>query len=234
MRCVSKLHCGQTSGAAFGERYRHINGVLIETAQKVGIDLWTLDVLWWRQGQADGPAVDFDDSDDEEGATEPGARFGLWRRLNRPTLGWTAAPRSFTRWRRARPMCMTRPAWGSCCTVKRPGSGATRPIRDKERSFATAPPQRPGYDPPALLAQRRGRRAGAGEEPGEVEGAGQGRASVSGHQAHVRYRKDTLPGAGQELEPAVRHVRTDELVPLAAAIVVHHIVPERRERCQDA
>ena len=140
MRCVSKLNCGQTSGAAFGERYRHINGVLIETAQKVGIDLWTLDVLWWRHGQADGPAVDFDDSDDEEGATEPGARFGLWRRLNRPTLGWTAAPRSFTRWRRARPMCMTRPAWGSCCTVKRPGSGATRPIRDKERSFATAPP----------------------------------------------------------------------------------------------
>ena len=41
-------------------------------------------------------------------------------------------------------------------------------------------------------------RAGAGEEPGEepgeVERTGQGRASVSGHQAHLRLREDALPG----------------------------------------
>ena len=91
--------------------------------------------------------------------------------------------------------------------------GAHRPAR----------PECAGHDPPTLSAQRRGRRAGAGEEPGEVEHAGQGRASVSGHQAYLRLREDALPGAGQERQPVVRRVRADELVPHATAIVARHV-----------
>jgi hypothetical protein len=32
----------------FGERYEIVNHVLLETASKLDIDLWTLDMLWWR------------------------------------------------------------------------------------------------------------------------------------------------------------------------------------------
>lgn len=34
--------------ATFGQRYEAVNRVLVETAAKLGIDLWTLDMLWWR------------------------------------------------------------------------------------------------------------------------------------------------------------------------------------------
>ena len=33
---------------SFGERYEMVNRVLLETASKLDIDLWTLDMLWWR------------------------------------------------------------------------------------------------------------------------------------------------------------------------------------------
>jgi RecB family endonuclease NucS len=32
----------------FGHRYEHVNAVLVELARTLGIDLWTLDSLWWR------------------------------------------------------------------------------------------------------------------------------------------------------------------------------------------
>lgn len=45
-------------GLSFGERYERMNAVLLESAAAVGVDLWTLDALWWRieafQEQAEG------------------------------------------------------------------------------------------------------------------------------------------------------------------------------------
>lgn len=35
-------------GASFGKQYRAVNDVLIALADRLGIDLWTLDALWWR------------------------------------------------------------------------------------------------------------------------------------------------------------------------------------------
>ena len=34
--------------AGFGERYEAMNRAPIQTAEELGIDLWTLDMLWWR------------------------------------------------------------------------------------------------------------------------------------------------------------------------------------------
>lgn len=34
--------------STFGQRYETVNQVLLETASKLDIDLWTLDMLWWR------------------------------------------------------------------------------------------------------------------------------------------------------------------------------------------
>jgi hypothetical protein len=34
-------------GAPFGQRYDLVNGVFLKTAEELGIDLWTLDSLWW-------------------------------------------------------------------------------------------------------------------------------------------------------------------------------------------
>lgn len=40
-------------GASFGERYERVNAVLLDVAREVGVDLWTLDMLWWRLVQED-------------------------------------------------------------------------------------------------------------------------------------------------------------------------------------
>lgn len=40
-------------GASFGDRYERMNAVLLDMAQEVGVDLWTLDMLWWRLVQED-------------------------------------------------------------------------------------------------------------------------------------------------------------------------------------
>lgn len=42
------------SGALFGQRYEIVNQVLVEAAPRVGVDLWTLDTLWWVWLSADG------------------------------------------------------------------------------------------------------------------------------------------------------------------------------------
>jgi len=34
-------------GASFGEKYEAVNSVLLEVSQDLGVDLWTLDMLWW-------------------------------------------------------------------------------------------------------------------------------------------------------------------------------------------
>ena len=43
------------SGVSFGERYEQVNSVLLEIAGQMGVDLWTLDMLWWRLIRSDRP-----------------------------------------------------------------------------------------------------------------------------------------------------------------------------------
>jgi hypothetical protein len=38
-------------GASFGQKYRQLNDVVLDVASKVGVDLWTLDTLWWAAEQ---------------------------------------------------------------------------------------------------------------------------------------------------------------------------------------
>ena len=48
-------------GASFGQRYTAINDVLLAVAERLQVDLWTLDALWWRLD-----AVDEDEDEDED------------------------------------------------------------------------------------------------------------------------------------------------------------------------
>jgi hypothetical protein len=42
-------------GITFGEKYELVNTVLLDAAQKLDIDLWTLDILWWRVIKTQSP-----------------------------------------------------------------------------------------------------------------------------------------------------------------------------------
>ncbi|MCH8147589.1 MAG: hypothetical protein IH987_06275 [Planctomycetes bacterium] len=42
-------------GPTFAELYEAVNRVLLETAARLQIDLWTLDMLWWRLVRTDVP-----------------------------------------------------------------------------------------------------------------------------------------------------------------------------------
>jgi len=73
-------------GMSFGERYERVNQVICAVAKSVGVDLWTLDALWWRYEHLLGDT----DSDESEDVTIPdgdddmegfGVRFGLERHL---------------------------------------------------------------------------------------------------------------------------------------------------------
>jgi hypothetical protein len=45
-------------GASFGQRYETVNQVLVELAHSLGVDLWTLDMLWWPLAHdEEGPSV---------------------------------------------------------------------------------------------------------------------------------------------------------------------------------
>ena len=54
--------------------------------------------------------------------------------------------------------------------------------------------------------------SGVGEEPDEVESAGESGACVSGDEAQVRIRESALPGVEEERAPAVCHLRPGEFV----------------------
>jgi hypothetical protein len=43
-------------GSSFGQRYERVNSLLGELAKSLGIDLWTLDALWWDVGDVSGEA----------------------------------------------------------------------------------------------------------------------------------------------------------------------------------
>lgn len=75
-------------GASFGERYEKINHVITETAAKLNIDLWTLDMLWWRvanshvpNGSDSGTGSDETTTTLDETEMPEGAIFGLERHL---------------------------------------------------------------------------------------------------------------------------------------------------------
>jgi hypothetical protein len=64
-----------------------------------------------------------------------------------------------------------------------------------------------------LPVQRSDRgRSGVGEEPDEVESAGESGARVSGDEAAVRIRESALPGAEEKCASAVCHLRAGQPV----------------------
>ncbi len=72
-------------GMPFGDRYLKVNAIMKEVEAAVGVDLWTLDALWWRAEDAlreDGDVVDpaADETIPPEIESE-GSRFGLERHL---------------------------------------------------------------------------------------------------------------------------------------------------------
>jgi endonuclease NucS-like protein len=73
---------------SFGTRFRRVNDVILQLAQGVGVDLWTLDALWWRAltgKTVDAPAP-VDEDIETVGPTPTdvpaaGGRFGLEQHL---------------------------------------------------------------------------------------------------------------------------------------------------------
>lgn len=46
-------------GASFGERYAAVNQILLDLAEALEVDLWTLDTIWWNLKQGyDESAMD--------------------------------------------------------------------------------------------------------------------------------------------------------------------------------
>jgi len=73
-------------GYSFGERYEAINKILLEVAEGLGIDLWTLDMLWWRAAPTHTPVGGATNVEDEteavlEGTVAEGT-FGLEKYLH--------------------------------------------------------------------------------------------------------------------------------------------------------
>jgi hypothetical protein len=68
-------------GQPFGERYENVNEILLRLAADLGVDLWTLDALWWR---IEILSVGEREREADEESTDPverAARFGLERHL---------------------------------------------------------------------------------------------------------------------------------------------------------
>jgi hypothetical protein len=75
---------------AFGQRYLAVNDVLLRLAEGVGVDLWTLDALWWRvsASKSESAAEPTEEGPGDTGVVREGcepaepARFGLERHLH--------------------------------------------------------------------------------------------------------------------------------------------------------
>ncbi len=76
-----------------------------------------------------------------------------------------------------------------------------------------------GLRQPPLSPSRRGGRGRAGEEPHQIEGAGQGRASDRGHQAGVRLCQSALSRAQEERSSSARDLRAGQSVHGAPASI---------------
>jgi hypothetical protein len=57
------------------------------------------------------------------------------------------------------------------------------------------------------------------QQPNQIHGACESRASVSGAQADLRFQQRTLPGFGQERQPDFCGLRADQSVPGTAPVV---------------
>jgi hypothetical protein len=72
-------------GESVGSRYSRINEVLLQLSNEIGIDLWTLDGLWWEVAD-DGGEAGTGEPDDVETrlavANGQGQKFGLERHLH--------------------------------------------------------------------------------------------------------------------------------------------------------
>jgi len=74
-------------GASFSERYERANSVLLELVDESGIDLWTLDMLWWRvephmpRGREAGGTEEIPDTQDILDQPVPDGVFGLEKYL---------------------------------------------------------------------------------------------------------------------------------------------------------
>jgi len=72
-------------GASFGERYERMNAVVLDVASELGVDLWTLDLLWWRVVQEDDRAsaeVEGEERTEAEEQAGRAAAFGLEKHLH--------------------------------------------------------------------------------------------------------------------------------------------------------
>lgn len=73
-------------GADFAEKYLKVNGVLLGLASDLGIDLWTLDALWWgvlNRSEVPPGVTDTEDEDKQQLATDgPDQSFGMERHLH--------------------------------------------------------------------------------------------------------------------------------------------------------
>ena len=65
-------------GETRGEKYAVINEALLDLAKDIGVDLWTLDALWWDLDEVVEPPID----DTTVGTVSEDQRFGLERHLH--------------------------------------------------------------------------------------------------------------------------------------------------------
>jgi hypothetical protein len=72
-------------GESFGRRYVEVNQVLLQLQDRLQIDLWTLDAIWWyldQRDSADLPAVAVAEAVPDDVLCGNGQRFGLERHLH--------------------------------------------------------------------------------------------------------------------------------------------------------
>lgn len=72
--------------ASFGQRYVAVNEVLLDLSSQLGVDLWTLDALWWQllpsdEASSASPATTPSQLPSSDGAST-GQAFGLERQLH--------------------------------------------------------------------------------------------------------------------------------------------------------
>ena len=68
-------------GVDFATKYTEVNKILLDISQQLGIDLWTLDALWWRIGDETGEETDKDEAITNEQVEDP-LIFGLEKYLH--------------------------------------------------------------------------------------------------------------------------------------------------------
>lgn len=68
-------------GVDFATKYTKVNNILLDLSQKLNIDLWTLDALWWRIGDESDEDIDKDETITSEKIEDP-LIFGLERYLH--------------------------------------------------------------------------------------------------------------------------------------------------------